>query len=736
MRKYFLLLVILINHSLYVLAQPNPAIEIDSLRLDSLKRMVPLAKDSTRVDLLNDIATRIGYGGYTHREDSVRYYSRKAYDEAKKIGYQSGIARGLIFFSGFDLVQNKPIPDEAKTKENIEKGIKIAESLNNYQVLGWGYYFLAGLSSLKSSFATRVDLDNKSINAFLKGGDTLHAAELANWVFDEYFYRGEYEKAFEFGKRSVELSKKSRVDISLSWHQFLVQYSLGNMSALYAAAGDYENAMNYLVEKHQYGIKNQTGWVANGDIAQLYCQMGKYDSAVVYWNLWRNHSGWKGSADGHKAWGNNVLGVIYLNTGKYDKAIEIFQNSVVTFKKFNNKGALAPTYLNLAKAYEKKKNYKTALQYATDGLGLAKEKSLRPHMMEGYQLLSSIHHSFGNDAKAYQNLLNYNSIKDSIQNKQFLLRMYSSRKEVEETRKTSRINLLNKENQLKKSELKQQAMITNGLIAGLVLIICLGIFIFRIQLLKRKNERLKLQRELEVRQLEGEKKQTELQQRASELEMQALRAQMNPHFIFNCLSSINKFILKNESQAASDYLTRFSRLIRRVLTNSQLSTIPLSDEIEMLKLYLDMERLRFDNSFDYNIVYANAIEPDTIYIPPMLLQPFCENAIWHGLMHKEGQGKLGIEMSTQNGELHCVIADNGIGRSKAAELKSKSGEKQKSFGLKITTERLALFNNEKDSKSYYNTEEIYDDQGAIAGTKVKLVIKYKDAVHNLVNKAV
>src|SRR6187401_3181418 len=183
--------------------------------------------------------------------------------------------------------------------------------------------------------------------------------------------------------------------------------------------------------------------------------------------------------------------------------------------------------------------------------------------------------------------------------------------------------------------------------------------------------------------------------------MQALRAQMNPHFIFNCLSSINKFILKNDTDTASDYLTRFSRLIRQSLTNPQLSLIPLSDEIEMLRLYLDMERLRFSESFKYNIVYENTIEPETIYIPPMLLQPFCENAIWHGLMHKEGQGKLDIVMSMEKDQLKCVITDNGIGKAKAAELKSRSGEKEKSFGLKITTERLSLFNNEKAVRTFY-----------------------------------
>jgi LytS/YehU family sensor histidine kinase len=246
--------------------------------------------------------------------------------------------------------------------------------------------------------------------------------------------------------------------------------------------------------------------------------------------------------------------------------------------------------------------------------------------------------------------------------------------------------------------------------------------VFRALALKRKNEKL-----------QNEKRQAELQQQSAELEMQALRAQMNPHFIFNCLSSINKFILKSESRAASDYLTRFSRLIRRVLTNSQLSMIPLNDEIEMLKLYLDMERLRFDNAFDYNIVYANTIEPEMIYIPPMLLQPFCENAIWHGLMHKEEQGRLDIVMSIENEELHCVITDNGVGRAKAMEIKNRSGEKQKSFGLKITTERLALFNSGKISQSFYHTEDVLDKQAQVAGTRVSLVVKYRNPVHKLVN---
>ena len=191
-----------------------------------------------------------------------------------------------------------------------------------------------------------------------------------------------------------------------------------------------------------------------------------------------------------------------------------------------------------------------------------------------------------------------------------------------------------------------------------------------------------MQNNFEVQHLETEKKQ-------AELEMQALRAQMNPHFIFNCLSSINRFILKNETKIASNYLTRFSRLMRMVLMNSQKPLIALDDELQMLEIYLEMERLRFKNSFDYGITFLNVVDSDNIFIPPLLLQPFCENAIWHGLMHlptgqagKEGPGRLDIELSMQDNILHCIITDNGVGREKAEEMNSKTAEKEKSMGLK------------------------------------------------------
>ena len=163
--------------------------------------------------------------------------------------------------------------------------------------------------------------------------------------------------------------------------------------------------------------------------------------------------------------------------------------------------------------------------------------------------------------------------------------------------------VLDKENKLKEEKLKQEARQKWILIACFLIAALAGLIIYKNLSLKRKNEKL-----------ESRRKQSELSQHVTELEMQALRAQMNPHFIFNCLSSINRFILKSETEDASNYLTKFSRLIRMVSTNSKKTFISLEEELEMLRLYLEMEKLRFKNSFDYRITFKNSIDDGNVFL--------------------------------------------------------------------------------------------------------------------------
>ncbi len=208
--------------------------------------------------------------------------------------------------------------------------------------------------------------------------------------------------------------------------------------------------------------------------------------------------------------------------------------------------------------------------------------------------------------------------------------------------------------------------------------------------------------------------------------MQALRAQMNPHFIFNCLNSINRFILKNNTETASDYLTKFSRLIRMVLNNSQQNLITLREELDCLELYIQLEQLRFNNFFRYKIKCADDVDAEYITIPPLLLQPFVENAIWHGLMHKEGrQGMLSVDITQEKEILCCKITDNGIGRAKVSVLKNEVREKRKSIGLKLTEERIKMFNN-GNGKATLEFVDLEDMNCNPAGTTAIIKIPVKN----------
>ena len=210
--------------------------------------------------------------------------------------------------------------------------------------------------------------------------------------------------------------------------------------------------------------------------------------------------------------------------------------------------------------------------------------------------------------------------------------------------------------------------------------------------------------------------------KAIELEMQALRAQMNPHFIFNSLNSINRFILQNNKAQASEYLTKFSKLVRMILQNSQASLITLESELESLELYLNLEAVRFNDHFDYKISVPKDLDISVMKVPPLILQPYVENAIWHGLMHKEEKGHLDVEVSEENDHLYFKISDDGIGREKAAALASKSATKHKSMGLRITADRIAILRKSQTFTSPVAINDLVDTDGNAAGTEVTIKI--------------
>lgn len=258
-------------------------------------------------------------------------------------------------------------------------------------------------------------------------------------------------------------------------------------------------------------------------------------------------------------------------------------------------------------------------------------------------------------------------------------------------------------------------------IAGILILIAAASFYFYYRTHLQEGN---LKAEIAFQRMEKENKEAEFQRRLGDISLSALRSQMNPHFIFNCLNSIKLYTTQNDTMAASDYLTKFSRLIRLVLENSRNDRISLASELDALRLYIEMEAMRFKEKLQYDISVEKNVDMDYIEIPPLLLQPYVENAIWHGLMQKEEGGRIDIHVGIQPGEsmLLVTITDNGIGRARSKELMSKTATKHKSYGMKVTSERLALINQVYKTGTDVIIDDLMDKEGHPAGTKVTIQI--------------
>lgn len=243
-------------------------------------------------------------------------------------------------------------------------------------------------------------------------------------------------------------------------------------------------------------------------------------------------------------------------------------------------------------------------------------------------------------------------------------------------------------------------------LAGLGALVAIVVYV----IIKRRENRIKL--------VEAEK--SRVNQLIAELETKALRAQMNPHFIFNSLNAIQECIMTEQIDTAYDYLFKFSRLLRKVLESSSKSLITIENELEVLRLYLALEGLRFDEKFVWKIEKGEDEEIEEMYIPSLMIQPFVENAIWHGLLHKKGNRQLKISFYLEEKLLVCIVEDNGIGRKQAKEIRKRKKFKHQSLALQLITDRLAIIEQQTNKMARIKIVDLFDEQGDARGTRVEI----------------
>jgi sensor histidine kinase YesM len=268
-----------------------------------------------------------------------------------------------------------------------------------------------------------------------------------------------------------------------------------------------------------------------------------------------------------------------------------------------------------------------------------------------------------------------------------------------------------------------------GLVAGIILFVLQK---RREDILKKKEEE-KLQKQRLVSEnlqyrLEANQAQLavlENERKAATAKLQSMRLQMNPHFLFNALNSIQQMIMTGNEKNATLYLSKFSKLLRLVLTHSDREVVSLREETEMLKLYIELEALRFEDTFTYKVEIESGIDTDDNKVPTLLIQPFVENAIWHGLLHKEGPRKLNVLFSMNKTEnLVCTVEDNGIGREAAKTFARKTAppSNHTGKGVAVADERLKIFNQQNGDSSRLEITDITDNAGNIAGTRVTITL--------------
>lgn len=718
MRNYFLILSFSFYCCLTGLSQQHVA----QLNIDSLKKVLLVAKDTQRINTLNLLSKRILFGDNVNGAwDTAAKLATEAMLLSKKINYGKGTGNALLNQA---IISTRNSSDFRSTLSALQTALPLLKQAEDwfsvagcYGTTGSCYHFLGDNQKAIQYFDSSVQL-------FQQLGDTITAVWSMTHLAHSYFDLGNFTEAYKTFHTAQQLTP--------STDTLLQCFTFCQLAALFVGANLPEIAIEYMHKIRAFyqsfspekkkNLRWPLTWISRIG-GEAFLQLNQVDSALKiaeFLNI---------PFDEQQAPEHLFHGQLYLALGQYQKALTHFKQGYQFSQHASYEIGHTLHANGLATAYLKLQDYPKAMYYAKEAVSISKKMHALLQEQMAIGTISKIYAAKKDFTKAYYYNQLYKSLGDSLAPEEYKrkLSLIQVKDQLEMQKKEAQ--LLSTKNQisqqqikLQESTLKRRSLLLYIFVAALLSTFLLLLLVYRN--IKLKRRKVQLQQLME--QVNAQQKLTVLENEKTNLEMQALRAQMNPHFIFNCLSSINRYILINKTEEASDYLTKFSRLIRMALINSEKSMITLESELEALRLYLDLERLRFKNAFNYSITFINNIDTNTVYIPPMLIQPFAENAIWHGLMHKKGTGCLEIQLCAANKTLTCTIIDNGIGRNMAASFNSRSAEKNKSMGVEITTGRLALLNKSKNEAAVFNIEDLTDDEGNGCGTKVILSMPYSE----------
>ncbi|MEZ7495694.1 tetratricopeptide repeat protein [Leeuwenhoekiella aequorea] len=478
-----------------------------------------------------------------------------------------------------------------------------------------------------------------------------------------------------------------------------ISISLNSIGNIYLLLRDFKAAENYFKRAliYERASGSNLGLAINyANLGIAYEERGKFDEAIYNYEKSLYHNNLMDSDLGRVIC-NNSLGQVYLKQGNPTLALKLIESTIETAKSIGDKFYISLAYINLGWANSELGRHTEGEKYLLAGMNMAKENDFKQFLSMAYLHLSDLNAASNNYKKAlefqrlsqkvqeeYLNEANHKYVSD-------LIMKYDSEQ------KKNTINLLEQQNIFAAKELDQSRKSFILVLAVFFLFLILLFILYRHYHLKSQKRTLSAEQKL-------------------------MRSQMNPHFIFNALLSIRIYLQNHNVTEAMEYLNQFSKLIRSILSSSLEKEISLDEELETMRLYINIENIRFCNEIDYHLNIDPEINLKAIKIPSLILQPFVENAIWHGLQSKEGYKKLDISIIKKNSNfVNITIADNGIGRKETTKIDiEKLNTQKKSIGISLTLKRLENFSKNMKYTYKLNIIDLYNDYYDSLGTQVEL----------------
>lgn len=503
---------------------------------------------------------------------------------------------------------------------------------------------------------------------------------------------GNYMKSIESYEEAARIATEYRVQSELSDAYYGLAVVYGSLGKTNEQIRNYKKFLEVADPEKEQRRMSMAFMMWAGVVRD----QGQYDEAIEL----LNRSFEKAAATGDSiimALAMNHIAWTYYEKGELQTSLEYYHKNLDMSIPIDRKRDITNVYGNMGNIYRDLKDYETALEYYSKSIDLSKEIGDIYNLSWLYKDMGEMYANLGDFDKAYEYSRLYSIYNDSLMNMRYESALGQARARFEADRAQKELEILS-------LQLRNNRIILFGLMGAFLVL--LGLTFLLIQRNRyRANQRIEAMRH-----------------KISELNQQNLRQQINPHFIFNTLNSIQYYVFQHDKISANNYMSKFATLMRKTLENSQQTAIPIRDELDALELYLELESIRFKERFEWNIEVDDEIDTLIYKIPTMLIQPYVENAITHGLMHKEGKGYVNISLDQVDGSISCIVEDNGIGRQRAVEIRNKKNGNHNSLGTKITESRLRLVNDLYGNKMQVKYEDLTDAEGNPAGTKVQITV--------------